>query len=142
MITKIPLCYVLFMYLKHVNTLNLKNIMRMKTGEPLPSGRTEIVGVDNGKPKKRQDQRPLSFSFSDLVIILSVGTPGGTDRSFIRIPSTDKWCPFHKTSLEHCILLHVNCSVKVTRPSFFGGVPSYFEALWYPHLYFYRKSNT
>ena len=32
--------------------------------------------------------------------------------------------------------------VKVTRPSFFGGVPPYFEALWYPHLYFYRKSNT
>ena len=31
---------------------------------------------------------------------------------------------------------------KVTWPSFFGGVPSYFEALWYPHLYFYRKSNT
>ena len=31
---------------------------------------------------------------------------------------------------------------KVTRPSFFGGIPSYFEALWYPHLYFYRKSNT
>ena len=25
---------------------------------------------------------------------------------------------------------------KVTRPSFFGGVPFYFEALWYPHLYF------
>ena len=33
-------------------------------------------------------------------------------------------------------------SIKVTRPSFFGGVPSYFEALWYPHLYFYRTSNT
>ena len=32
--------------------------------------------------------------------------------------------------------------MKVTRPRFFGGVPSYFEALWYPHLYFYRKSNT
>ena len=32
--------------------------------------------------------------------------------------------------------------IKVTRPSFFWGVPSYFEALWYPHLYFYRKSNT
>ena len=32
--------------------------------------------------------------------------------------------------------------LKVTRPSFFWGVPSYFEALWYPHLYFYRKSNT
>ena len=36
--------------------------------------------------------------------------------------------------------------IKVTRPSFFfffgggggRGVPSYFEALWYPHLYFYR----
>ena len=32
--------------------------------------------------------------------------------------------------------------LKVTRPSFFGGVPSYFETLWFPHLYFYRKSNT
>ena len=32
--------------------------------------------------------------------------------------------------------------IKVTRPSFFGRVPSYFEARWYPHLYFYRKSNT
>ena len=32
--------------------------------------------------------------------------------------------------------------IKVTRPSFFEGVPSYFEALWYPQLYFYRKSNT
>ena len=31
---------------------------------------------------------------------------------------------------------------KVTRPSFFGGVPSYFEAFWYPHLYFYCKCNT
>ena len=31
---------------------------------------------------------------------------------------------------------------KVTRASFFGAVPSYFEALWYPLLYFYRKSNT
>ena len=36
----------------------------------------------------------------------------------------------------------VNVMLKVTRPSFLGGVPSYFEALWYPHLYFYRKSNT
>ena len=25
-----------------------------------------------------------------------------------------------------------NEMLKVTRPSFFGGVPSYFEALWYP----------
>ena len=32
--------------------------------------------------------------------------------------------------------------LKVTRPSFFGGVPSYIEALSYPHFYFYRKSNT
>ena len=32
---------------------------------------------------------------------------------------------------------------KVTRPSFFwGGVSSYFEASWFLHLYFYRKSNT
>ena len=32
-------------------------------------------------------------------------------------------------------------NLKVTRPSFFGGVPSYFEGLRNPHLYFYRKSN-
>ena len=32
--------------------------------------------------------------------------------------------------------------VKVTRPSFFAGIPSYFEALWYPRFYFYPKSNT
>ena len=32
--------------------------------------------------------------------------------------------------------------LKVTRHTFFMGVPSYFEALWYPRLYFYRKSNT
>ena len=30
---------------------------------------------------------------------------------------------------------------KVTRPSYFVGVLSYFEALWYPHLYFDRESN-
>ena len=30
---------------------------------------------------------------------------------------------------------------KATRPSYFVGVPSYFEAFWYPHLYFDRKSN-
>ena len=32
-------------------------------------------------------------------------------------------------------------SFKVTRPSYFVRVPSYFEALWPPHLYFDRKSN-
>ena len=37
---------------------------------------------------------------------------------------------------------HAKTALKVTRPSFFGGVLSYFEALWYPHLYFYRTSNT
>ena len=31
--------------------------------------------------------------------------------------------------------------VKVTRSSYFVWVPSYVEALWYPHLYFDRKSN-
>ena len=31
--------------------------------------------------------------------------------------------------------------VMVTRPSYFVRVPSYFEALWYPHLYFDHKSN-
>ena len=40
------------------------------------------------------------------------------------------------------ISLMILALFKVTQPSFFGGLPSYFEALWYPHLYFYRKSNT
>ena len=31
--------------------------------------------------------------------------------------------------------------LKVTRASYFLGVPPYFEALWYPHLYFDLKSN-
>ena len=31
--------------------------------------------------------------------------------------------------------------IKVTRPSYFVRVPSYFETLWYAHLYFDRKSN-
>ena len=39
-------------------------------------------------------------------------------------------------------LVTVKWTIKVTRPSFFGGAPSYFEALWYPHLYVDRKSNT
>ena len=32
------------------------------------------------------------------------------------------------------VALEVEHVLKVTRPSFFGGVPSYFEAVWYPHL--------
>ena len=32
------------------------------------------------------------------------------------------------------VFANIWLSLKVTRPSFFGGVPSYFEALWYPHL--------
>ena len=32
-------------------------------------------------------------------------------------------------------------AIKVTRPSYFGTLPSYFEALWYLHLYFDHKSN-
>ena len=45
---------------------------------------------------------------------------------------------------DYCELISPDSPVriKVTRPSFFWGVPSYFEALWYPRLYFYRKSNT
>ena len=44
--------------------------------------------------------------------------------------------------LNYLRFVNYNVLVKVTRPSFFGGVPSYFEALRYPHLYFYCKSNT
>ena len=40
----------------------------------------------------------------------------------------------------HSAKIH-SVPLKVTRPSYFVRVPSYFEALWYPHLYFDRKSN-
>ena len=32
------------------------------------------------------------------------------------------------------IVSYLRNILKVTRPSFLGEVPAYFEALWYPHL--------
>ena len=58
----------------------------------------------------------------------------------LRPPPTPLSALFVSASLYSYLKL-----LKVTRPSFLffgGGVPSYFEAFWYPHLYFYRKSNT
>ena len=52
------------------------------------------------------------------------------------------WINKHWTTKTKVHTNYQNRHIKVTRPSFLGGVPSYFEALWYPHLYFYRKSNT
>ena len=43
---------------------------------------------------------------------------------------------------EAQVIYHSNLRLKVTRPSYFLAVPPYFEALWYPHLCFYRKFNT
>ena len=48
----------------------------------------------------------------------------------------------HISNVFILIRTEMTFSLKVTPPSFFAGVPSYFEALWYPHLSFYRKSNT
>ena len=39
------------------------------------------------------------------------------------------------------ISFHSFTDLNVTRPSYFVRIPSYFEALWHPHLYFDRKSN-
>ena len=44
----------------------------------------------------------------------------------------------HFSSLKEAL---VHPRLKVTRPSYFLRLPSYFEALWYPHLYFDQKSN-
>ena len=44
-----------------------------------------------------------------------------------------------QTPLHSCA--EPNWWIKVIRQSYFVGLPSYFEALWYPHLYFDRKSN-
>ena len=54
--------------------------------------------------------------------------------------------PFHSQEFNPKILSPKSQKLfhsyfKVTRPSFFGRVPSYLAALWFPHLYFYRKSN-
>ena len=48
----------------------------------------------------------------------------------------------HSTTWQFKTTKLIQRPIKVTRPSFLGRVPSYFEALLYPHLYFYRKSNT
>ena len=44
----------------------------------------------------------------------------------------------HFSSLKEAL---VHPRLKMSRPSYFVRVPSYFEALWYPHLYFDHKSN-
>ena len=43
-----------------------------------------------------------------------------------------------KVCMYVCMYVCNNNLVKVTRPSNYVAVPSYFEALWYPHLYFDR----
>ena len=53
----------------------------------------------------------------------------------------------HENNLSYHNMLHfiIGQNKEYLRwldPVFLGGVPSYFEALRYPHLYFYRKSNT
>ena len=69
----------------------------------------------------------LIYMLSILCVRLMIKVKVGIPESF-----KVGWYPLKKTGSSH---------LKVTRPSFFRGVPSYFEALWYPHLYFYRKSN-
>ena len=66
-------------------------------------------------------------------------TPGGYlhwSPSCLRTASDDSW------SLKGSrILIGAPCFLRWLDPVFWG-VPSYFEALWYPHPYFYRKSNS
>ena len=40
-----------------------------------------------------------------------------------------------------CLSFRLTVTIKVTRPSYFVKVPSYFETVWYPYLYFDLKSN-
>ena len=50
---------------------------------------------------------------------------------------------FFSRDFETRIIVFVadDLTFKVTRPSNFVRAQSYFEALWYPHLYFDHKSN-
>ena len=66
-----------------------------------------------------------------IIIIIIIMTPMTAKTATIE--------PFIRGKIRR--VLH-RTRLKVTRPTFFRGVPSYFEALWYPRLYFYRKSNT
>ena len=68
--------------------------------------------------------------------------PLDTGTRLINVPLVSVLVRFHRMIFLNLNHIHKLVVVKVTRPSFFGGVPSYFEALWYPHLYFYRKFNT
>ena len=42
---------------------------------------------------------------------------------------------------DHMQISYFLIPIKVTRPSYFVRVPSYFETLWYPLVYFDPKSN-
>ena len=66
-----------------------------------------------------------------IIIIIIIMTPMTVKTATIG--------PFIRRKIRR--VLH-RTRLKVTRPTLFRGVPSYFEALWYPRLYFYRKSNT
>ena len=54
---------------------------------------------------------------------------GGTSDAFLLL-----YLIFYLKSWRyvHALLKNNTQNVKVTRPSYFVGVPSYFEALWYP----------
>ena len=87
-------------------------------------------------------QLTITITTTIIIIIIIITIIMITIIIIIMTPMTAKTAtigPFIRGKIRR--VLH-RTRLKVTRPTFFRGVPSYFEALWYPRLYFYRKSNT
>ena len=94
------------------------------------------------------DPASLPASFASTLNVPMVHCAILLDRSQSRFPISKHLRHLETRQVLRRLTMETKCvqpnfnSFKVTRPSFFGGVPSYFEAFWYPHLYFYRKSKT
>ena len=62
--------------------------------------------------------------------------------SLVSLSSITVFSLREQAPVPRVLVAHLQYTFKVTRPSYFLAVPPYFEALWYPHLCFYRKFNT
>ena len=85
-------------------------------------------------------------SYRVLGNVASLRECGDSERRIFFVNDSDflgKWLNLNTVRYFKIYYYTVLIPLKVTRPSFFGGgVQSYFEALWYPYFYFYRKANT
>ena len=99
--------------------------------------------LDSGRHTRTLEQEPLLdqavYGYAGRLEVQTVGVP-----CVRNVQEVSKQVPVQSTLTVGCALRSSQlrrASFKVTRPSYFVGVPPYFKALWHPHLYFDPKSN-